>query len=43
MEKTNQKSEKEYLKEFFTLARTKGKDITLEDIKRIEEESYDIP
>ena len=33
----------EFLNEFFTIARTKRKDITLEDLKKIEEESYDLP
>lgn len=33
---------KKALERFFTVARTKGKDITLEDIRRIEEESYDL-
>ncbi len=40
------KSEKEpekLVKEFFTVARTKGKGITLEDIKKIEDGSYDLP
>jgi len=36
------KDEKKILEEFFTIARN-GKDITLEDIKRIEEKSYDLP
>ncbi len=34
---------KEFLHEFFTIARTKNKDLTLEDLKKIEEESYDLP
>lgn len=32
-----------FLDDFFTIARTKGKDITLEEIKKIEDESYDLP
>jgi len=32
---------KEFLQKFFSLSRTCGKGITLEDIRRIEEESYD--
>jgi len=31
------------LEEFFVQARTKGKDITLEELKKIEDESYDLP
>ncbi len=34
---------KKILEKFFTIARTKKKDITLEEIRRIEEESYDLP
>lgn len=33
----------EVLNKFFTIARTKGKDITLEELKKIEDESYDLP
>ncbi len=33
----------ELLNEFFSIARTKGKDLTLEDLKKIEDESYDLP
>jgi len=36
-------SPEEILKRFFTRSRTKGKDLTLEDLRRIEDESYDIP
>jgi len=32
---------KEFLKKFFSVSRTKEKDLTLEDMRRIEEESYD--
>ena len=32
-----------FLEEFFTIARTKGKDLTLKDLKKIEDESYDLP
>jgi len=31
------------LEKFFTIARTKGKNITLEELKKIEDESYDLP
>ncbi len=31
------------LKEFFVQAKTKSKDITLEELKKIEDESYDLP
>lgn len=34
---------KKILQKFFTIARTRGKDLTLKDLKKIEEESYDIP
>ncbi len=34
---------KKILQKFFTIARTKGKDLTLKDLKKIEEESYDLP
>lgn len=37
------KDSKRILEEFFTIARTKGKDITLEELKKIEDESYDLP
>jgi AbrB family looped-hinge helix DNA binding protein len=33
----------EFLHDLFSVARTNKKDLTLEDIKRIEEESYDLP
>jgi len=33
---------KEKLEQFFVYARTKNKDITLKEIKNIEEESYDL-
>ena len=36
-------SQDDNLKEFFMIARTKGKDLTLKDLKKIEEESYDLP
>jgi AbrB family looped-hinge helix DNA binding protein len=36
------KDERKILEEFFTIARTKGKDVTLEELKRIEDESYDL-
>ncbi len=32
----------EFLEEFFTIARTKGKNLTLKDIRKLEEESYDL-
>lgn len=32
---------KKALNDFFTIARTNKKDITLEEIRRLEEESYD--
>lgn len=38
-----QEDKMKFLKEFFTIARTKGKDITLEELKKIEDESYDLP
>jgi len=31
------------LKEFFVQAKTKSKDITLKELKKIEDESYDLP
>lgn len=31
------------LEEFFIQKKTKGKDITLEELKKIEDESYDLP
>jgi bifunctional DNA-binding transcriptional regulator/antitoxin component of YhaV-PrlF toxin-antitoxin module len=31
------------IEEFFTIARTKGKDLTSEELKKIEDESYDLP
>jgi len=34
---------KEVLNDFFTIARTKRKDLTLKDLKKIEDESYDLP
>ena len=36
-------SKEELLEQFFVQARTKGKDITLKELKKIEEESYDLP
>jgi len=33
---------KEKLEQFFVYARTKNKDITLKEIKKIEKESYDL-
>lgn len=34
----------EFLREFFSIARDKKKkDLTLEDLRRMEEESYDLP
>ena len=36
-------SQDDNLKEFFMIARTKGKDLTLKDLKKIEEQSYDLP
>jgi len=42
--KTGKEEEiKKFLEEFFTIARTKGKDITLKEIRKIEDESYDLP
>ena len=38
-----QEDKMKFLEEFFTIARTKGKDITLEELKKIEDESYDLP
>lgn len=32
-----------FLKEFFSIARTKGKSLTLKELKKIEDESYDLP
>lgn len=34
---------KKFLEEFFTIARTKSRDLTLKDLKKIKEESYDLP
>ena len=36
-------SSKKILQKFFTIARTEGKDLTIKDLKKIEEESYDLP
>ncbi len=41
--KIKKKDSKKILEEFFTIARTKRKDITLEELKKIEDESYDLP
>lgn len=38
-----QEDKMKFLEEFFTIARTKGKDITLKELKKIEDESYDLP
>lgn len=37
------KDPKEFLEKFFTIARTRGKDLTFKDLRKIEEESYDLP
>ena len=41
--KIKKEDPKDVLERFFTSSRTKGKDITLEELKKIGEESYDLP
>lgn len=41
--KKHKKNNKKFLDLFFNLSRTKGKDITLSELKKMEDESYDLP
>ena len=41
--KLKKENPKDVLKRFFTLSRTRGKDITLKELRKIENESYDLP
>ncbi|MEK6856138.1 MAG: AbrB/MazE/SpoVT family DNA-binding domain-containing protein [Nanoarchaeota archaeon] len=41
--KKHRKNDKKFLEMFFSVSRTKGKDITLEELKKLEDESYDLP
>jgi AbrB family looped-hinge helix DNA binding protein len=41
--KIKKEDTKDALERFFTLSRTRSKDITLKELKKIENESYDLP
>jgi len=41
--KKYKRDDKKFLDLFFNISRTKGKDLTLEELKKIEDENYDLP
>jgi hypothetical protein len=42
MKNISQEENDDAIEEFFTITRTEGKDLTLKDLKKIEDESYDL-